>query len=138
MMPLYKDQINRVIEIKTYPVNIISLVPSQTELLYDLGLENEVKGITKFCIHPNEWFRRKIRIGGTKKLFIEKIKDLKPDLIIANKEENVQEQVEALAKEFPVWTSDINNLDEAIEMIKGIGRITGKIKEAENIGSSIN
>ncbi len=74
------------------PRRIISLVPSQTELLYDLGLRDEVIGITKFCIHPDEWFRTKTRIGGTKQLNIEKIKELQPDLIIANKEENEKDQ----------------------------------------------
>src|SRR6185312_8185236 len=85
---------------------IISLVPSQTELLFDLGLSQEVIGITKFCIHPEEWFRNKTRIGGTKNINIKIIELLSPDLIIANKEENVKEQIEGLAKNFDVWVTD--------------------------------
>lgn len=81
---------------------IVSLVPSQTELLADLGLDEEVIGITKFCVHPERWFRSKTRVGGTKTVNIEKVRALNPDLILANKEENVQEQIEALADEFPV------------------------------------
>ena len=73
-------------------------MPSQTEFLFDLGLESEVVGITKFCIHPEAWFRSKTRIGGTKTVNIEKVKALKPDLIIANKEENTQADIEALEK----------------------------------------
>jgi len=84
---------------------IVSLVPSQTELLYDLGLNDEVVGITKFCIHPNHWFRNKTRIGGTKDVKFDRVKALSPTLIIANKEENVKEQVEALAAIAPVYTS---------------------------------
>ena len=73
-MPFYTDQLSRTIEIKETPVRIISLVPSQTELLYDLGLDEEVVGITKFCVHPEKWFREKTRVGGTKTVNIRKIK----------------------------------------------------------------
>src|SRR5690242_8685952 len=106
---LFTDMMGRDVHIPFPPKRIVSVVPSQTELLHYLGLEDEVVGITKFCVHPEEWFRNKERIGGTKKLNIDKIRELKPDLIIANKEENEQEQIEELAKEFPVWISDIQN-----------------------------
>ncbi|HMX37384.1 MAG TPA: helical backbone metal receptor, partial [Ferruginibacter sp.] len=99
------------------PRRIISLVPSQTELLYRLGLETETVGITKFCIHPDTWYRQKTRVGGTKSLKPEIIRQLNPDLIIANKEENVQEQVETLARDYPVWVTDVNNLEDALQMI---------------------
>lgn len=115
------------------PKRIISLVPSQTELLFDLGLEDETVGITKFCVHPEEWFRNKTRVGGTKTINIEKIAALQPDLIIANKEENVQEQVEALSGIAPVWVSDIHNLEGALHMIHTIGKLTGRYEKAEII-----
>jgi ABC-type Fe3+-hydroxamate transport system, periplasmic component len=73
---------------------IVSLVPSQTELLYDLGLRAEVIGITKFCVHPSAWYKTKFRVGGTKTVKIHLVNEIKPDLIIANKEENVKEQIE--------------------------------------------
>ena len=107
------------------PSRIISLVPSQTELLHWLGLENETIAITKFCVHPEAWFRNKERIGGTKAINIERIKALQPDLVIANKEENVKEQVEMLAEHFPVWVTDVNNLADAYGMIRDIGLLTG-------------
>lgn len=119
------------------PSRIVTLVPSQTELLYDLGLTEQVVGITKFCVHPQKWFRTKTRIGGTKTLNIEKIESLQPDLIIANKEENVREQVEELAKGFPVWVSDVNTLADAYAMIKAIGALTGKRPEAERLTAGI-
>jgi len=131
-MPFYIDQMNRSVEINSAK-RIISLVPSQTELLHDLGLEEEVIGITKFCIHPEKWFRSKTRIGGTKKIDIEKIKQLRPDLVLANKEENLQSEIEELAKYFPVWISDINDLDSAVEMIYCVGIITGHVIESEFI-----
>lgn len=105
---------------------IISLVPSQTELLYDLGLEDEVVGITKFCIHPKAWFETKTRVGGTKNLNMKTIHSLKPDLIIANKEENVKDQIEELALDYDVWVTDVNTLGEATQMIQDIGEMTFK------------
>ena len=90
-MPVFTDAMGRTIDLTNTPQRIISVVPSQTELLYDLGLEKEVVGITKFCIHPTEWFRTKTPVGGTKNLNLEKIKAMQPDLILANKEENVKE-----------------------------------------------
>lgn len=119
------------------PKRIISLVPSITELLYELNLSTETVGITKFCIHPAKWFQTKEKIGGTKNLQIKKIKSLKPDLIIASKEENVQEQIEILAELFPVYTADIGNYDDAIKMILDVGQITSKIDEAVKLVKAI-
>ncbi|MEI6948310.1 helical backbone metal receptor [Paraflavisolibacter sp. H34] len=116
---------------------IISLVPSQTELLYHLGLEQEVVGITKFCVHPESWFRSKTRVGGTKQLHLDTIRQLRPDLILANKEENVKEQVETLAQEFPVYTSDVADLAGALEMIRALGALTGKAAEAGLLAQEI-
>lgn len=117
---------------------IVSVVPSQTELLYSLGLDEEVVGITKFCIHPEKWFRSKKRIGGTKDLKIDEIRKLQPDLIIANKEENFQSQIEELASEFPVFMSDIYNIADNTEMIRNVGLLTGRLDKAEMIISEIN
>lgn len=122
---LITDMTGREVEISFPPKRIISVVPSQTELLFDLGLAEAVVGITKFCVHPESWFRTKERVGGTKKLNLEKIRALKPDLIIANKEENEREQIEQLAKEFPVWISDIQNIPQALQMIQVVGQLTG-------------
>jgi len=116
---------------------IVSLVPSQTELLYDLGLEDEVMAITKFCVHPAKWYKNKTRIGGTKNVNINVIKKINPDLIIANKEENVKEQVEELAQTFDVLVTDVNNFQEALQMIKDIGTLTGKITETLTIANKI-
>lgn len=132
-MPVFIDQTGRKISLEHTPVRIISLVPSQTELLFDLGLREEVVGITKFCVHPEEWFRTKTRVGGTKQLNLDKIRELQPDLIIANKEENVKEQIEELARQFPVWTSDVNTIEDAYQMIGQVGLLTAKEKAAAEI-----
>ncbi|PZR25986.1 MAG: cobalamin-binding protein [Citrobacter freundii] len=129
----FVDQTGRTVFLSGIPQRIISLVPSQTELLSDLGLDEEVIGITKFCIHPGKWFHTKKRIGGTKQVHQELICQLQPDLIIANKEENVKEQVEALAALFPVWITDVNNISDAYRMIHDLGMITGKSATADTI-----
>ncbi len=122
---------------KTVPKRIISLVPSQTELLYYLGLDIEVIGITKFCVHPNEWFRNKQRVGGTKNVDIEKIKALQPDLVIANKEENVKEQIEAIQQFASVWVSDVNGLEDALAMIISVGELVNRQVEALKLNGRI-
>lgn len=121
------------LRLRSRPQRIVSLVPSQTELLHDLGLEEEVVGITKFCVHPGQWFRNKSRVGGTKSVHIDKVAALRPDLIIANKEENTRSDIEALRHIAPVWTSDIVNFEDSLRMIRHIGTITGTLDEAEAI-----
>jgi ABC-type Fe3+-hydroxamate transport system substrate-binding protein len=137
-MPVVRDMLGRTLHLPERPRRIVSLVPSQTELLADLGLEAAVVGITKFCVHPENWFRSKTRIGGTKDVKPERVAALQPDLIIANKEENVREQIEALQEIAPVWVSDIKVLDDALEMIRNIGWITGKADEALAIAKRID
>ena len=134
---LFVDQLNRSVEISFPPRKIISLVPSQTELLCDLGLEDQLIAVTKFCVHPAHLRKSKQIIGGTKNLRIEEIKKINPDLIIANKEENDQKQIETLANFFPVWISDIKNFDDALDMIKKVGEITDKKSQAEKIITGI-
>jgi ABC-type Fe3+-hydroxamate transport system substrate-binding protein len=119
------------------PKRIVSLVPSQTELLYYLGLQEETAGITKFCIHPKTWRTSKTIVGGTKTLHLSAIKKLQPDLIIANKEENVKAQIEELAADCNVMVTDVNNTAEALQMIRDIGNITGKANEAERLATAI-
>jgi ABC-type Fe3+-hydroxamate transport system substrate-binding protein len=133
----FTDQMRRVISLNHPPKRIISLVPSQTELLFDLGLDEEVIGITKFCIHPADKFMSKTKVGGTKKLNLEKLRSLNPDLIIGNKEENEQSQIQELMKEFPVWMSDIFTLEDALEMIEEVGILTQRTEKAEMITLNI-
>lgn len=133
----FTDQMNREIRLVSTPKRIISLVPSQTELLFDLGLDKEVVGITKFCVHPKNWHRNKTRVGGTKNINFKQIDKLKPDIIIANKEENTESEIKQLMKKYPVWISDIRNLEDALEMILLVGNLTKTNKKANTIVSSI-
>lgn len=133
----FKDQMQRTIRLGHVPERIVSLVPSQTELLYDLGLGDRVVGITKFCIHPEEWFRSKTRVGGTKNVDIAKVMALQPDLIIGNKEENQKEDILALEKLAPVWMSDIYTIDDSLAMIKDLGAILKVEDKAEALQHTI-
>ncbi|MBN8663786.1 MAG: ABC transporter substrate-binding protein [Chitinophagales bacterium] len=137
-MPQFTDQTGYTISLSHVPKRIVSLVPSQTELLYDLGLDECVVGITKFCVHPKTWFRSKQRVGGTKTVKLDAVEALQPDLILANKEENIQEQVEALRNIAPVWTSDISNLAETLDMIQAVGALTDTAATATTILEQIN
>jgi ABC-type Fe3+-hydroxamate transport system substrate-binding protein len=133
-----KDQMGEIISVPDFPTRIVSLVPSQTELLHDLGLGERVVGITKFCVHPKEWFQTKTRVGGTKQVKLEAVKSLAPDFIIGNKEENTREDIEALRKIAPVWMSDIETLDHAQKMIVEIGALTNTLDKAKEIAAKIH
>ncbi len=137
MAKQFTDQMNQTIRLEEIPCRIVSLVPFQTELLCDLGLDEKVIGITKFCIHPAHWFKSKTRVGGTKQLNIDTIRALKPDLIIGNKEENTKEDIESLKEISPVWMSDISTLEKAYEMINQIGALTNSTMESNEIVSAI-
>jgi ABC-type Fe3+-hydroxamate transport system substrate-binding protein len=119
------------------PQRIISLVPSQTELLFELGLDEQIVGLTRFCIHPGNKTHAKERIGGTKDFDLEKIKALNPDLIIGNKEENYEEGITELKKLYPVWMSDITTLEDSYDMMSSIGDMTGRQTAAKNLVGEI-
>lgn len=127
------DQLRRTISLSAPPQRIISLVPSQTELLYDLGLEERVVGITKFCVHPKEWHGQKTRVGGTKNVHLDRVLTLNPNFVIANKEENVRDQIEQIARQVPVYISDVADLPSAISMIRDVGHLTQTEAAANNI-----
>ena len=119
----FKDQLNRSIVFESTPKRIVSLVPSQTELLVDLGLEDNIVGVTKFCVHPIYLRKRKTIVGGTKQVHFDKIKALQPDVILCNKEENTKEMVEELEKIAPVHVSDIYTIDDTLVLMKQYGEL---------------
>lgn len=133
----FVDQLNRKVFLQKTPTRIISLVPSQTELLVDLGLRNSLVGITKFCVHPSNLRTEKVIVGGTKKVNYEKIKSLFPDIIICNKEENTEDMVLRLEKIAPVWVSDINTIPECLWMIGKLGEIFKSSEKAAEIIAKI-
>ena len=129
----HTDQIGHEIKLLDAPKRIISLVPSQTEFLFDIGLHNELIALTRFCIYPADRVKSKVKIGGTKNFSIQKIRSLKPDLIIGNKEENYEEGIAILQQEFPVWMSDITSLGDALDMMTSLGKICGAEARAKSV-----
>jgi ABC-type Fe3+-hydroxamate transport system substrate-binding protein len=131
------DQMGRQVRLFYPPLRIVSLVPSQTELLFDLGLRKQLVGVTKFCIYP-EYARHKAQvIGGTKNFDFVKIKATQPDLVIGNKEENYEEGIAELSKSYPVWMSNITDLTEAVDMIRRVGTLTGTQQRADPLAAEI-
>ena len=132
-----QDHIGRTVELKKPPKRIISLVPSQTELLVDLGLADSIVGITHYCVQPPGLKELKTSVGGTKKVNLNKLRALEPDLILCNKEENTREMVESLQKIAPVHVSDIGTLNEAYDLIRDYGQIFDRIQLANTMVGAI-
>lgn len=137
MRQLFQDQLHRPVLVPRPPQRIISLVPSITELLFALGLQEEVVGITRYCVHPPAALNSKTVIGGTKKFDFETIERLTPDLIIGNKEENYKEGIDLLSQRIPVWMSDVNDLNDALKLITDIGQLTNRHEQGIRLQRSI-
>jgi ABC-type Fe3+-hydroxamate transport system substrate-binding protein len=117
---------------------IISLVPSLTELLIDLGLTDQLIGRTRFCIHPEEKVEEIKIVGGTKNPNLEKIVELKPDFILANKEENRKEDIEMLDNYAEVRVTEIDSIQDAILEISSLGNHLGVMEEASALVDKIS
>lgn len=132
-----KDQLHRTITLNQIPKRIVSLVPSQTELLVDLGLEDSLVGITRFCIHPKHLRKTKTIVGGTKHVNIAKVEALQPDIILCNKEENTIEIVTQLEAIAPVHVSDISTVKDTLDVIDAYGALFNCKEQAANIHEQI-
>lgn len=133
-----KDQMGSLLNFKQAPLCIVSLVPSISELIWDLGLHDELVGVTKFCIHPENLRKDKAIVGGTKNVKIERLLALNPDFVIANLEENTKEEIEIISKLIPTYISDINTVEQMLLFINDIGLICNREKEAEEIAKKIS
>ncbi|MFN3403013.1 MAG: ABC transporter substrate-binding protein [Cytophagaceae bacterium] len=133
MVKVYIDQLGNTIKLQCSPCRIISLVPSITELLFDLTSENRIAAVTDYCVHPASKVLSIPKVGGTKKIDVSYIRNLKPDFVIASKEENIKSQVEEIQTFCPVWVSDVQNLDSAISMIRELGIILEEHENASGI-----
>jgi len=122
-MKTLSDQLGNSYSFESAPTRIVSLVPSLTELLYDLGLEAKIVGVTKFCVHPYHFKPTKTVVGGTKQVHFDRIAALKPNIVIANKEENTPEIVAQLKEICPVWVTDIVTIDDSLKMISDFGQL---------------
>ncbi|MEL6545702.1 MAG: helical backbone metal receptor [Myxococcota bacterium] len=131
------DDLGRDVPLDGLPQRIVSLCPSQTELLFDLGLGERVVGTTKFCVHPAERVKKTVRVGGTKAIDLERVHALRPDLVLAQKEENTKEMVQALAAHYPVFVTDVLDVEGGLRMIERVGELVGAGDSARQMVESI-
>lgn len=135
------DAVGRIVRLAREPRRIVSLCPSQTELLFALGVGARVVGLTKFCVHPASEVASRTRVGGTKDVKTDRVCALAPDLVLAEKEENTRELVEELARRFPVFVTDVVDIPSALAMIRTVGSIVGRsvagVELAERIEHSL-
>jgi len=130
-MKTVTDQLGRTVSYTFPPQKIISFVPAITETLFSLGLQNEVVGRTRFCIHPKGIVEKAANVGGTKDLKIERIHELNPDLIIVEKEENTKEMVEELEAHYPVYAFEVQTVTDALQMVETLGSIVDQTQQAD-------
>ncbi len=125
----------RTIEVPYYPQRIVSLCPSITETIAYLG--GNLVGITYFCKHPESLYKQLPKVGGTKKVHLERIHKVQPDLIIAEKEENTKEIVEQLSAFYPVYVIDVLQWEDAFEMIYRLGDLLQAQEKAKTLIEAI-
>lgn len=132
------DAAGRRVHLPIFPSRIISLVPSVTETLFALGLDDRLVGVTRYCTEPSASVAQKPKVGGQKNPDLQKIQSLEPDLIVANVEENRREDVDALAAMgIAVYTTYPRTVEEGIAMIRDLGRVTGTEETAEVMACSL-
>ncbi|MEI4770630.1 helical backbone metal receptor [Psychrobacillus sp. FJAT-51614] len=136
MSQLLNDHLGREVKITAPPKRIVSICPAITETLFALGLDNEIIGRTKYCIFPKKTVDKVEIVGGTKEVNEEKIRGLQPDLILAEKEENTKEIVQALEKIAPVFVLEVQSIKDAYRFIKTLGLLTNKEQKADEIIAS--
>jgi ABC-type Fe3+-hydroxamate transport system substrate-binding protein len=121
------------------PRRIVSLIPSVTETLFALGLDEAIVGVTVYCVEPRAGVARKTKVGGEKTPKLDVIRDLAPDLVIANVEENRKEHVDQLrAWGIPVWVTFPRTVAEGIAMIRHLGDITATGPRAAMIADELD
>jgi iron complex transport system substrate-binding protein len=128
-----QDHLGRRVELPDVAQRIVSLCPSITETLFHLGVGERVVGRTRFCVRPAQAVRQAQVVGGTKQVDVERVRSLRPDLVIAQKEENTREVVDALAVFAPVFVGDVETMDDGLRLIDDLGVITGSVSAATQL-----
>jgi ABC-type Fe3+-hydroxamate transport system substrate-binding protein len=129
---IYEYEMEKPVE--TPPHRVVSLVPSVTESLFELGVGDRLVAVTDYCVYPADKVARLPRIGGTKNPDVKRIIELSPDLVIANREENRKEDVEALqAARIPVWVTFPRTVREAFNLLWTIMHVFDEPKMVEGV-----
>lgn len=129
------DHLNRELQIPDSPKRIVSICPAITETLFALDAADQLVGRTKFCIFPKGDVENLPHVGGTKDVSIDKVRDLKPDLILAEKEENTRETVEALSAIAPVVVLEVQTIEDSYRLIQDLGQVTGHVAKAQTLAN---
>jgi len=134
------DSLGRRVTLPEQPRRIVSLVPSITELLADLDLEERVVGVTRFCELPDGWREAKTIVGGTKDVKADVVADLQADFVLANQEENEKTDVETLANGLgvPVYVTEVRTVPDATDMIRTVGYLTATAEAANEMADAID
>lgn len=132
------DDLGRVLEYAYPPQRIVSLCPSITETLLELGLGEQVVGRTRYCIHPADSVEEIKHVGGTKRPRLDDINALRPDLIIAEKEENRREDVDKLEQDWPVYVCDVVDITSALKMTRDLGMLCGVAQHGDELAQKIS
>lgn len=119
------------------PVRIVSLCPPMTELLFDIGIKERVVAVSKQCRFPEIRVNDTESVGSNRRPDIKRIMELNPDFVVLDSRETDEAVVKLLKEEFPVWNSSAATVLEAVEEIRGLGRITDKSANAEWIAAKI-
>lgn len=120
------------VTVRSRPVRIVSMAPSVTEVLFALGLDREVVGISDSDDYPPERVRGRPRVGGAV-VSLERVVALKPDLVVGMPSLQHDQLVRLRALRLPVLAVDAASLDGTVDLVRLLGRVTGRIREAEDL-----
>lgn len=132
---MLKDVLGRELKFDGPPKRVVSLVPSLTETLFDLGAGDDVAGITDFCIFPPGLALP--RVGGTKNPRVDEIRELRPDLVHMNLEENLRRHADAIESFAPVFVSEPKTVEDVIALIAQLGEIHDRRERAAELNASL-
>lgn len=133
-----RDDLGDELALERLPERIVSLVPSVTETIFDLGAGDRLVGITNYCVHPAEAVEKIVQVGGTKGFHFDRIEELAPDLIIANKEENRKHHIEKLRESYPVFVTYPQTVEQAMKTVLDLGTLTGTSRRASELAAACN
>jgi ABC-type Fe3+-hydroxamate transport system substrate-binding protein len=133
----FTDHLDRNVTLVDSPQRIVCLCPSLTETLFAIGAGDRVVGRTRYCIHPEAGVADVATVGGTKKVDVEAVAALEPDLVIAEKEENTQAEVDALGSRWPVFVTDVVDFSSALRAVEDLGELVGCARAASRLTERI-
>lgn len=134
----FRDALGREVTVPSPPGRVVSLIPSVTEICFALGAGEQVVGVTRFCTEPPAGVAGKVRVGGEKDPDLDRIARLRPDLVIANVEENRKADVEALAAAgIPVYVIYPRTVTEGAGLLRTLGELLGASGAGEALAGDV-